>query len=97
MHFFMIDVRAKAGVRMPKSQQRAVVECWVDFPLQSGALAIARLYIADDGYRVTKVREHGWIGDPKKLQPGQRGPVRDARRFGACFVYRHELKRTAKP
>jgi hypothetical protein len=90
LHFFSIEVRARAAARLPKEQSTALVSCWVDFPLESGALAIAKLYIADDGYRMGRVRAHAWISEPRKVPADQRGSVRDARRFGACFVYRFE-------
>lgn len=88
VHFFSISVRAAkpAGAR-GKRAARAVVQCWIRFPLPDGALAVARHYLQADGWRVRAVDEHRWIESAAGLGAEDEHCFREAQADGSCMVY----------
>ncbi|HEX5009452.1 MAG TPA: hypothetical protein VFY71_03550 [Planctomycetota bacterium] len=84
LHYFVIySVKAAAPSRR---REGAYVCCWIDFPIQDGALHLAKFYIRQAGYRPRTVQERTWI-EPWEQSPKVAKYFREAKEDGASFVF----------
>jgi hypothetical protein len=90
MHYFSIRARPRPRAPIDPGSSGARIGCWINFPLREGALAVARHYLAEDGWSIRSIDEHRVIEAVAKLPAAERPHAREAKRHGACFVYRHE-------
>lgn len=80
-----------------KRSRGAYVNCWIDFKLYEGALALAKFYIRKDGWRIRTLEEHRWIDGPAAVARGSVRYFREAKRDGASFVFhRYPVRRRAR-
>jgi hypothetical protein len=78
----------KASARLRKRQGGgAYVNCWIDFRLYEGALALAKFYIRKAGWRVRSLEEHRWIRGRADVSRGSVYFFREAKRDGASLVF----------
>ena len=65
----------------------AYVNCWINFRLYEGALAVAKFYVRRDGWRVRSVVDHRWINGRPDVPRGSVRYFREAQRDGASLVF----------
>jgi len=88
LHYFVIHSLQAT----PKSRRRdgrregAYVCCWIDFPIQDGALHLARFFIRRAGFRPRTVQERKWM-EPEECSPEGAKFFREAKECGASLVF----------
>jgi hypothetical protein len=89
LHFFTILAfrRRRPGTREHLRLGGAYVNCWIDFRLYEGALALAKFYIRQEGWRIRAVEAHRWIDGPNEVARRSVKYFREAKRDGASFVF----------
>jgi hypothetical protein len=92
MNFFVFHAvpRIKTGL-----VQGAYVSCWINFRLYEGALALAKFFIKNEGWKVKTLDSSRWIKGQADAAPKTLRYYREAQRTGASFVF-HSYRNDSK-
>jgi hypothetical protein len=89
LHFFTLLAYKKRTRSVTGRSRRvgAYVNCWINFRLYEGALALAKFYIRNYGWQIRSLEDHRWINGPADVKRGSVRYFREAKRDGASFVF----------
>ena len=85
LHYFMIHCKPAPGSANAR-HGGAYLSCWVNYPHDEGALALAKFYLRHFGGRVRRVEEHRMPTRRDYLRKPELRYFDEAIADGACFV-----------
>lgn len=92
LRFFVILCHAGPNSGQP-ANAGAYVSCWINYPAEDGALAVAKHYIRDAGWITKRLIDKKWIRASDEYQKDDVAQYyKEAVTDGSCFVF-HLYKR----
>ncbi len=92
LHFFVIHAVPSRREGQLAQVQGAFVSCWINFRLYDGALALAKFYVANEGWKIKSIDTRTWINGPANAAPKTLRYYHEAQKTGASFVFHHYKK-----
>jgi hypothetical protein len=88
---------AKENPEAAKEYGGACINCWIDFPIEDGAVELAKFYVKQNGWSLLGfVDENLWFEEEDCETTEQRQYFSDAKECGICLVWYHYLFEAAE-